>query len=110
MVEQDLDAHPVGAAQAAGIAGLLELGVGAGDDAALVAAAADAREALDRSAASTRSKNGCCSSNSSSVLGWTTSCSSRVWTASFGGRDAKPMVIEQDGGGGEAGDDQFGGI
>ena len=36
---KDLDAHPVGAAQAARISGPLQLGVGARDHAALVAAA-----------------------------------------------------------------------
>src|SRR5687768_12703577 len=44
---------------------------------------------------STRSKNGCCNSNSSSVLGWVTSCSRRVWTASFGGRAVTPMVMRR---------------
>ena len=72
---QDLDAHPVGAAQAAGIAGLLQLGVGAGDHAALVAAAADAREALDQSAAARARR---------------TAAAARTPRASWAGRPAAP--------------------
>ena len=44
---QELHADPVGAAQAARISGPLELRVGSGDHAAVLAAA-DARQALDR--------------------------------------------------------------
>ena len=44
---EDLDAHPVGAAEAAGIPGSLQLGVGAGDQPTRVATADHARQALN---------------------------------------------------------------
>ena len=44
---EDLDSHPVGATQAPGISGSLELGISSGDQASRVATTDDPRQALN---------------------------------------------------------------